>query len=186
MESLLSAIRAKAWPIFLHGPAGTGKTCAALCLLDLVQAGDFLTYLTVSELAERLIDCQQERLEFPGFHADMISPATFWDLIAARRLFVLDELGVRDKVSEFAYEATKRAIDARHGKPFVAISNIGLDDIAKVYDARVMSRLAAGTVIEISGDDRRLFADNAARSSFTLAAALDRLRAVEAAEQKGR
>src|SRR3990167_4114582 len=51
----------KPWPLVLLGPAGTGKTCAALCLLD--HAGG--SYWTVGMLCDRLIQAQQGRLAWP-------------------------------------------------------------------------------------------------------------------------
>lgn len=29
------------WPLFLHGPVGSGKSCAALCLVDRVAKSEF-------------------------------------------------------------------------------------------------------------------------------------------------
>lgn len=149
-QQMREALHASAWPIFLYGPPGVGKTCAALCLLD-VLGGE---YLTVGDLSSKLIQAQQGRLETP--QGGKIWPEGLWHRIRSYPLLVLDELGCREKVSEAAYDAVKQCIDERHGKPFVAISNIGLAEIAKVYDARVMSRLANGSVIEVGGSDRRI------------------------------
>lgn len=138
------------WPLTMHGPAGTGKTCAALCILD--YSGGL--YFTVPELLETLIECQQ------GRHADGVGdkiwPAKFWSYISAAPLVVLDEIGCREKVSDAHYEGVKRLLELRVGKPLVAISNLGMEEICRIYDERISSRLSAGTLIEMDGDDRRL------------------------------
>src|SRR5262245_35047836 len=61
---LLAAFEALAggqadWPLFLHGQAGTGKTCAALALADHVQGSE---YWTAQELCEQLIEASFGRL----------------------------------------------------------------------------------------------------------------------------
>jgi DNA replication protein DnaC len=141
------------WPLFLEGPAGVGKTSAALAMLD--HAGG--EYHTAAGLCATLIRSQQGRLEWHREgRGGVVWPEKFWERYAAAPLVVLDELGCRATVSEFHYEAVKQAIDERHGKPLVVISNLTLGDVAKVYDDRVFSRLAAGTVVRMEGRDRRI------------------------------
>jgi hypothetical protein len=50
----------------------------------------------------------------------------------------------------------KTAIEERHNRPLVVVSNLTLSEIATNYDARIASRLAAGTVFETAGEDQRL------------------------------
>lgn len=142
-----------AWPLVLHGSIGTGKTCAALALLD--YAGG--EYHTVSSLCDLLIQAQQGRLEWSELgRGGNIWPEGVWKRIAAAPLVVLDELGTRETVSDAQFEAVKRCIDERAWKPFVAISNLPLASLGRLYDARIVSRLASGTTFEIHGKDRRL------------------------------
>lgn len=140
------------WPLFLHGPAGTGKTCAALCLLDL--AGGH--YWTAGELCEALIQAQQGAYFLAWDMMRPCSPFRLWQALGQTTLMVLDELGLRDKVSDFHYETVKRVLDVREGKPLVCLSNLTLAQLGRVYDDRVASRLGAGTVVGLDGDDRRL------------------------------
>ncbi len=155
---LRSEIRAviggeKPWPLVLFGEAGTGKTCAALCMLD-YAGGD---YFTVYSLCARLIQSQQGRLEWSQEgRGGVIWPDKFWSMMASQPLVVMDELGCRDRPSDPHYEAVKEVIEIRAGKPLVVISNHGLERIAQLYDARIASRLAAGTVFCLDGEDRRL------------------------------
>ena len=140
------------WPLVLLGPVGVGKTCAAMCLLDFVSVSR--RYWTVADLCLELISVQNGEVEYGGAHID--TPCEWWKRYEEIDCVVLDELVSRDKVSDFGYEVVKRAIDLRHGKPLVVCSNGTLEIIGRVYDDRIASRLAAGTVIEMTGSDRRL------------------------------
>ena len=139
----------KPWPLVLLGPAGTGKTCAALAVTDGVLCARI--YCAVQELVDGLVVMQQERGGFMWFRNDF----DFWREWDQAALTVLDELGTR-QASDFHYATAKRAIDRREGKPSIVISNSPLADLATLYDERIASRLSAGTVLEFSGEDLRL------------------------------
>lgn len=139
------------WPLVLLGEAGVGKTCAALCLLDRARGGR--RYWVVADLSMTVISVQDGEAEY-GMRPDTLT--AWWARYAELKCVVLDELVSRGKVSDFGYETVKRAIDSRHGKPLVVVSNGTIETIARVYDDRIASRLAAGTVIEMTGSDRRL------------------------------
>ncbi len=147
---LLTAGKAP-WPLFLWGPAGVGKTCAALCVLDFL--GGHNSYQCVAELRQDFADAQQERL---FQHGRQITPEMVWRSVEAAILAVLDELGSNAKVSEHHYDCVKRHIDLRTNKPAIYISNLSLEDLERVYDDRIASRLASGTVVEMTGIDRRV------------------------------
>lgn len=141
------------WPLFVSAPAGVGKTCAALCLLD--HAGGL--YYTATGLASAVIEAQQGRLTWrEEARNGTLFPEALWRWLAREPLVVLDELGSRDRVSDHHYECVKRLLDERHGKPLVVLSNLDLARVGQLYDDRVASRLAAGTVIRLEGRDRRL------------------------------
>lgn len=139
------------WPLFLWGPPGTGKSCAALSLLD--HAGGL--YFTAALLGEDAVLVAKGELQYPG-SGHRITPKGFWREISETPLVVLDELGTRAKASEWQYEQVKRLLDAREGLPLVCVANHDLGELAQVYDDRVASRLAAGTVFLLGGEDRRL------------------------------
>ena len=144
-----------AWPLAVCGPPGTGKTCAALCLCDHCD-GDS-RYWTAAGLCELLVMSQSGRLEWSREgYGGTVWPETVWRWVAGAALVVLDEVGCRDRVSDFAYETVKRVIDDRYGKPLVVLSNHTLDVVARLYDDRIADRLAEGTVIVLQGESRRL------------------------------
>lgn len=144
------------WPLLIHGPAGRGKTCAALCLLD--YAGGW--YRTIADLADELIEITSgtRKTEGPAGEGGgmTITATTFWERIAKQPLIVLDELGAKMSVSDHHYTAVKRLLDHRERKPLIVLSNLDLDGINKVYDDRIASRCASGTVVKLGGADRRL------------------------------
>lgn len=139
------------WPLTLVGDVGTGKTCAALCLLDRCSGGR--RFYTVVKLCEELIDVQAGRREYSE-QPDTL--ARWWARWSEVSCTVLDELGARERVSDFQYESVKRAIDERENKPAIFISNLTVDGLERVYDDRIASRLAGGTTIEFAGGDRRI------------------------------
>ena len=148
------------WPILLDGPAGCGKTCAALCVLD--WGSGF--YVTAADLCSFLIEAQQGRATWSSGYAR--TPHEIWKDWGGAECVVLDEIGSRDKVSDHHYETIKRAIDLRENMPAVYVSNLSMEDLAKVYDDRIASRLASGTRIEMTGD-RRILKREAAKSGAT-------------------
>jgi DNA replication protein DnaC len=141
------------WPLFLHGSAGRGKTCAALCLLD--YAGG--EYWTAATLCAALIEAGKgQRTWSHDGRGGNVWPADIWRRIAQAPLVVLDEIGARERVSDHHYETVQRVLDDRSGKPLVAISNLDAKGIEAIYDYRIVSRLSAGTVLFLDGKDRRL------------------------------
>jgi DNA replication protein DnaC len=139
------------WPLFMHGPAGTGKTCAAMAFLDWI-AGDRCYYVLPTLLTD-LIDAGH-RLLFDG-RGEPVSPRMLWCAWRSAAIACLDEIGCRDKASDFHYETLKECIDHRRG-PAIYISNLPPAAIAAIYDDRIASRLCAGTVLHVGGKDRRL------------------------------
>jgi DNA replication protein DnaC len=71
-------------------------------------------------------------------------------------LIVLDDLGLRGRASDAQYDALQKFLLMRQDRPTVITSNLDLDRLAGVYDDRTASRIAAGTVVEIGGPDRRI------------------------------
>ena len=141
------------WPVFLHGPAGTGKTSIGLVALDATRG----IYLTAAQLCEQMRRAMLGELVDYGTHGESrITQDDLWRPWADADLAVLDELGARERVSDFGYDTIKRALDERDGRPLIAISNIGPREIRAIYDDRIVSRLCRGTVIDVVGPDRRL------------------------------
>lgn len=129
------------WPLFLFGPAGSGKTSAALALCDIA---DSAAYYSAEELADFVM---------------AFGPAEAmaeWGRIGSKSLAVLDEIGARQKVGDLAYSVVKRFADSRREQmPAIYISNVHPSLIADLFDDRVASRLLCGTILELTDNDRR-------------------------------
>jgi len=140
------------WPLFLHGEAGSGKTCAALCMLD-EYGGRFVEY---ADLCNDVRLAMQGELFTPvcqGTGGRRMYEADIWQPWSLSSLTVLDDFGTRQP-SAFQYEVLLKAIKTRYAKPAVFISNLSLEQIDTLYDDRVASRLSEGTIVETKGDRR--------------------------------
>jgi len=149
------------WPLFIHGIPGTGKTCAALALSDYLHPEE-VQYTTASDLASRYMDSwkAEKKFDWSAFGAYREIPNELAPRSPAKRigsmLVILDELGTRMNVSDTHYECVQKVLDMREGWPLIVISNKAVSGIAALYDARIASRCASGTVVELKGKDRRL------------------------------
>jgi len=126
------------WPLYLHGPAGSGKTCAALALCDFA---DTAGYWTVESLCDQQLAGQAD-----------------WEAVANKALAVLDELGERERPGDLHHTVVKRFLDAREihaGRMGIYISNLKPSDLSKLYDDRVCSRVLCGARFELQDEDRR-------------------------------
>jgi hypothetical protein len=137
------------WPLYLWGPAGSGKTRAALCMID--RWGGW--YTTAREFVSQALAAYRGELTYStGYRR---TEKEFWLQWSDANLVVLDELATRE-ASDYVFETVKHAIDAREGRPLIGVSNLSLNDLHGTYDDRVASRLAAGTVYRLQCSDRRL------------------------------
>ncbi len=74
-------------------------------------------------------------------------------------LCVLDEIGVGSTASDFRLDALLEVLNTRCDhpvKPLIVTSNLEPKEIERAYDDRVASRILAGTVYHVGGDDRRI------------------------------
>lgn len=137
------------WPLVFLGDVGSGKSCAALAMLD--GCGGW--YYTLGEWCQRLRDSQAGEL-FTGM-GDALRPPELWEDLGKVNLLVLDELGMRSPTSA-QLEWLGRTMDLRRGKPTVYISNLTLEQLgaADMYTDRIASRLSVGTLVKFEGDRR--------------------------------
>jgi len=139
------------WPLLITGGVGAGKTCAALCMLDRVPKSR--KYIPATDFVDRAMQSAKSELEVGGYR---VSENQWWSDWGGYNITCMDEIGTRDKVSDWQYDVFKKAIEKRHGKPSIWISNLSLKQLAIVYDDRIASRLCEGTVLNIQGPDRRV------------------------------
>ena len=133
------------WPLFLHGPVGVGKTLAALSLADHARTA---AYFTADGLCNTLLELRDQPAMVRGL----------WDAIDGKHLVIIDELGLRGNVSEFFYGTIKRVADARElnaGRVGIFISNLDANQLVRIFDDRLGSRLFCGSHFHLTGRDRR-------------------------------
>jgi len=145
-ETMLKLLEGTAkWPLYLHGSAGSGKTCALRLLVALVSRSKYDTFhdflVTLREYGSGKFSDANELTIWNRYRKDF-------------DLTVIDEVGSRTP-SDFQYETMCRLLDAREDKPFVVASNLTLMELSKLYDDRVSSRCGAGTVYKMAAGDRR-------------------------------
>lgn len=139
------------WPLFVHGGAGSGKTCAAMVMIDAFGGW----YTTIEEMTERINKANAGTLMTSSGYP--WSTTEIHDSWGRANLVVIDELGERGEVTTAHYTTTKKLIDLRERngiKPALYISNRTVADIARIYGDPVASRIASGTVVRIDGDRR--------------------------------
>ncbi len=145
------------WPLFIYGPVGSGKTCAALCMLDAVEGhGVFYDANELRELVHQASFGDLRDDDGVAARPRKVNVVEVWRGWWLARLAVLDDIGVKSSVSDFALSTIKRAIDHRNGRPLVITSNRTPTQIQEMYDDRVASRCVAGTVVKMPGGDRRV------------------------------
>lgn len=140
--------------MFVHGRTGTGKTCGAgLCVID--HWGGW--YLTAAELCRLLFLAQRHGGEPDGntLHGSLRTVEQVWEDWRGLHVAVLDEVGARPDPSSPERLAVQKAIDERKGQAIVVISNYSLDALAARCGNPIVSRLSAGTRVELIGPDRR-------------------------------
>lgn len=152
-KAIQKAIEARKWPLVFIGGPGTGKSCAALCVLDYGHSEPF-SYWTETELAAQFAAAKCGTLFYPG--GGLRSAASLMYDISMYRCVCVDELGTKGNMTDTTYEAVKLTIDARQGKPAVFVSNLGMESLGALYDERILSRLSRGTVINFGNGDRRV------------------------------
>ena len=133
------------FPIYVTGSVGTGKTGLAAVMYRLSKrpiwrrADSFLLDLSMGR-----------------------SDTTYRDELrkaSEASLLVLDDLGIR-KPSEGMFHLLFDVLELRKTKPTIITSNKTIDELADHYtDGRIYSRLAAGTVMMLTGKDRRISDD---------------------------
>lgn len=160
------------WPLYLWGPAGTGKTSAALAMLDhcgrvLAQAErkpdleDWAAgFVEVRALPRVRIAADQRQLTY--YEDGSLFTVPWVELLnglARAPLFVFDEIGVGAEATDFRLDTLLEVLDRRSGdpvRPFVVTSNLSPSEVSRAYDDRVASRILAGTVFRLDGADRRM------------------------------
>lgn len=85
-----------------------------------------------------------------------VTEADMMDYLGRCELLVIDEIGAREKASDAEIDVLHTLLSAREGRPTILVSNRQLSELATLYGAAIVSRISAGTAIEVAGPDRRV------------------------------
>lgn len=166
LEMVRRAFSEHAWPVYLTGPTGTGKTSlAAYCFRGTI--GHWAEQCQVDQqwprwvvwpefcaglMSARINGMTIEHEDGRTYHAD---EKAWWRRWSTRRTVVVDEIGIR-AASNVKIEAMWQLLECRRGLPTILTGNLGEKEIRNTFDDRILSRILQGTWIEIKGDDRRV------------------------------
>ena len=144
------------WPLYLWGETGVGKTCGAAAAYALWnQPSGFLSLTEHCDILKGFNVNQTQLITTSGGKIELTLTG-YWDRLRKLGLVVIDEIGTRD-ASPQRYDSLLRLLEIRHGKPLILTGNIEPTvKLATVYDERVQSRIVAGVILQVLGNDRRL------------------------------
>ncbi len=135
------------WPLFLWGPVRKGKTCAILAMIDAIACG--VIYKREEVFARELNAAMAGELTHCDISDTKKTEQQFWKEWTGQKLAVMDELGVRNDVSEPRKAAIGLAVDKRIERPTIYISNHPIDGLGRRYGSRIIERLREGTVFHL-------------------------------------
>ena len=137
--------------LYFYGDTGTGKTRAMYVFYK-----KFTLEGWDAQIVEFLSLCSEIRASFNNNNST--SENEIIKTLSGVDLLLIDDLGLQSNaVSDFAYQTFYRLIDARISDclPTIISSNKTIDEIGKIFDKRVASRLYTFKAIKFSGIDRR-------------------------------
>lgn len=155
------------WPFFLTGAPGRGKSAAALCLADHVADSVYYRFTRLlkafewARSGEASVERWMKRSTDAGdtqmvMRRESMKEWRFWDYLRLAPLVVIDDLATRGGYTEPQYDQFYDLIEDRKMRPTMIVSNVSLTELGKIFDERIVSRLARGTIFTLTGRDRRL------------------------------
>jgi chromosomal replication initiator protein len=155
-----AAFSANAFPLYVHGPTGTGKTCLAALVYQSFarqplwhRCDALLLSLTTGRTSDSAVT-----LESAGQHGGRVRRKMtfekYLDKFEHAPLVILDDLAVRAP-TEAMQQVFFDLLELRKGQRLLITGNLPPEDLRDLYDDRIVSRILAGTVLELAGADRR-------------------------------
>lgn len=153
VKCLRDTVKKNQWPILMYGPPGTGKTSAMVCLYRTL--GKSPRWWNAVEFVRLVQRCRKDgHVLFEG-SAYECGESSIWKTRVERPdLLFVDDIGLRAP-TDSQYEIIYELINRRGDKPTIYTTNKSLTELGQMYDGRIKSRLGAGAIIEVKGQDRR-------------------------------
>lgn len=132
--------------LFFYGPPGRGKTHLAVGIMRAwIESGRPAVYWPLMQLIGKL-----KELMTPG---KMETPQQRIEWLASfKGLLIVDELGRSKGDTWDRDEVVYTILDRRLDLPTIWISNYGFEDLAKIYDEAIASRLKSCLVVSWPGN----------------------------------
>lgn len=137
--------------LYISGDVGVGKTyiCNSISS-EVIKKGYNVVYMTASDLLQQVRSTQYDAFD------KMEGNREKYDLIIRSDLLIIDDLGTEyitdQSVSNLFNLINDRIIQK---KPMIISTNIGFNEISKIYDERIYSRIKDFEKYKILGDDLR-------------------------------
>lgn len=151
------AFAEKLYPVYLSGTVGLGKSFAAAMVYTRWH-GPSVTFLSYADLIGLSIRADKDggisRITNSGQMVDLTA-AQWWKWLADVSLLIVDEIGT-GMAHEWRREMLWKVLEIRKGKPLLITGNLAAKGLLEQFDARIQSRILAGTFIELVGNDKRL------------------------------
>lgn len=140
------AIEQRRYPIYLHGPAGVGKSSLMRLVFDAARAAEGV-WAIWRRADEALYDLAT---------SNGIDRASQKALLHKCGHLFFDDLGTRQPSPQM-YSDLFDLLEARARRPLWVTSNVSPEGLGHMgYDDRIYTRMLMGTVIEIQGDNQRV------------------------------
>lgn len=156
IDRIRSAGRAGHWPIYIHGEVGVGKSFLAAWAYC-HWPGTSVQMLNYCDFANTAIQAAKgEEVSYMASNGSkvLMSGAGWWNWLDRVGLLIIDEIG-SGYVGEWRSEDFWKLLELRAGRPLIMTGNDTIGTISQRFDLKVASRIMAGTIIGITGQDRR-------------------------------
>lgn len=130
----------RSWPLYIHGRPGVGKTSIAALIYSAwsLQPLWLRADTTLKEIA----------------FANNEDAKTWRKRIKQAPCVFLDDLGVQSPTPQMLV-ALFDLLEDRKGRPLVITGNHNMQSLSQIYEARIVSRLSAGAILWLDGNDHR-------------------------------
>ena len=156
-EAILDAIEANRWPICMYGSQGRGKSCAAACVY--ARWPQKALWYDATTAIRQIMTCRSNGAGFITVTANgrdyELTENQIFRRVADFPFVAFDDLGLRES-TEAQFAAFYQMVNSRTARPTVFTGNINPQSLTEVYDGRIASRLLAGTILHVVGQDRRI------------------------------
>lgn len=156
-SAIREAVIGAKWPIYLFGDQGRGKTSAMASLYrKVINSSKWLDLQQFVRLVQRARTSDDGKVyDFSFSNYGASESDLYRKFVVDPQVVFVDDVGIRS-ASESVFEIVYEIVNRRGRRPAIYTSNVDPQRLRAIYDDRVASRMLAGTIIEVTGADRRI------------------------------